>query len=93
MFLLIIYEIENSTARKRFHRMLKNFGTCVQKSVFECNLSHAQERKLRQEISAFVGKLGEEDTIRIFSLCQHCFKNAAIIGKTPLTQEPLYYLV
>ena len=38
MFIVVSYDISHTKRRNRLHRALKNFGTRVQYSVFECVL-------------------------------------------------------
>ena len=80
MFYVVCYDIENNKRRNHISRILGNFGQRVQKSVFECELDErTYEQMLRQLSKEFTGD--DQDSIRIYPLCQECKKKAMGIGK------------
>ena len=66
----VAYDITSDRRRARVARILGDFGTRVQKSVFECHLSETEactlEERLRQAIHPAT------DRVRIYRLCRAC---------------------
>lgn len=73
MFLVIAYDISDDRRRARVHGTLRDYGTAVQKSVFECRISDAEWRKLRERLE---GLLVPEDSWRAYRLCEACVVRA-----------------
>lgn len=90
MFIVISYDIEDDKIRNRVAKTLENFGSRVQFSVFECNLTEMQYADLKKNLSKLIKP---EDSIRYYRLCQECLKNVEIGGKGEITQDKEYYLV
>jgi CRISPR-associated protein Cas2 len=93
MLIIITYHVSSNKTRTRFHKLLKNFGNPVQKSVFECRLTKEQQKLLFNKIDNFAAQLSSSDSVRIYSLCFKCLKKVKIIGNIPLTDEKLYYII
>lgn len=67
---LIVYDISNDKRRTKLHNILRNYGTPVQYSVFECHLTKKNLAKLKQEIAKIVRK--RKDNVRYYFLCESC---------------------
>lgn len=93
MFVVVVYDIRNDRTRRHVARVLEAYGRRVQRSVFECDLTRSQGAALKQKLDAVVETLAETDSIRCYSLCAACLRNAHVIGAEALTKEPPYYLV
>ena len=70
MFVLVSYDIPNDKRRTRVMKALKDFGTRVQYSVFECDLTAEQLLRLRQRLRGLVNP--KEDDVRLYFLCESC---------------------
>jgi CRISPR-associated protein Cas2 len=46
-FWMVAYDIEDDRIRRKVHHTLKNYGTPVQYSVFECRLNQSRLNELR----------------------------------------------
>ena len=71
MLVLITYEVNTQTAagRKRLRKVAKectNYGQRVQNSVFECQASAAEWRKMKDKLLKIVNL--KEDSIRFYYL-------------------------
>lgn len=77
---LIIYDIVDNRKRCRLVEALKDYGSRVQKSVFECRLSHAHYRDLHARITKIINH--EQDSVIIYPLCSACLR-----GRRPLGVE------
>jgi len=90
MFYVICYDISDDKRRDTISKILESYGTRVQYSVFECNLSVDQLNELCQRLEAFVN--ADQDSIRIYSLCNACIENIRLIGGMPVTRESAFYI-
>ena len=68
MFYLVSYDIVDDRRRARVHKLLKNYGTRVQYSVFECQLEAARLAELRQRLKPFLDT--KQDSLRAYRLCK-----------------------
>jgi CRISPR-associated protein Cas2 len=88
---VVSYDIVDDRRRTRLANVLKDFGTRVQFSVFECRLDSGQldilARRLRQVIDE------SKDSVRIYRICQECVTKAAILGAGELSEDPDVYVV
>lgn len=85
MYVVVAYDISNNRRRARLHELLLGYGSPVQKSVFECDLTAAQFRSLRGRARNYTGKRGE--SIRYYQLCGRCQGRTQAEG-TPLVELP-----
>ena len=91
MFIVVSYDITDDKRRNKVADTLKNYGTRVQYSVFECLLDVAYLEKLTRELSVLINK--EEDTVRIYRLCQSCIEKIKVLGKGKITQDSDFFIV
>ena len=80
MFIVVVYDISNDRRRTRLHNVLKNFGTPVQYSVFECIVDGKQLEKMKKAIRRVIKP--RRDRVRFYYLCQTC------LAKTEVTSGP-----
>ena len=91
MFLLVTYDIPDDRRRLKVMWTLEGFGSRVQKSVFECNLTGQQYQKLKEKVLKEVNR--EEDSVRYYSLCQVCQGKVEIQGTGEVMKDPPFYVV
>ncbi|HZP02617.1 MAG TPA: CRISPR-associated endonuclease Cas2 [Terriglobia bacterium] len=91
MFYVISYDVPDDRRRTRVHSLLKNFGTRVQYSVFECELDTSRREELRGRLEKLLAP--EVDSIRCYRLCKDCLEQTEVFGTRPLTTEPDYWIV
>jgi len=89
MFYIISYDITDDKRRTQVAEILKDFGTRVQYSVFECLLTEDQFmvllNRLRREIDPAT------DSLRCYRLCQACVDEIIVEGRGDVTrQEDIY---
>lgn len=70
---------------------MKDYGRCVQYSVFECALDDKGLRELWERISAEIEE--NEDSCRIYRLCQACADEVLILGKGDRYEQPGFVVV
>jgi CRISPR-associated protein Cas2 len=85
MFIVVVYDISDDPRRTKLHNTLKNFGTPVQYSVFECILSKEGLKKMK----AAVNRVIEEDTdlVRYYYICDACKKKIETTAGAKVTKE------
>jgi CRISPR-associated protein Cas2 len=85
MFIVVAYDISDDPRRTKLHNTLKNFGTPVQYSVFECILDKGGVKKMK----AAVNRVIEEDTdlVRYYYICDGCRKKIETTAGAKVTRE------
>ena len=90
MFCIVSYDISDDHRRTKVSHTLKDYGTRVQYSVFEClvdkNLLSNMMEKLHNIIE-------EDDSIRFYSLCKACEGSIAILGSGKVTKDEQCYIL
>lgn len=87
---MISYDIADDLIRQRVHDLLKNHGTRVQYSVFECWLEDPAVQRLRRLVQL---ALDSSDSVRWYPLCASCRKQVAWQGLGGPAEDPEFYLV
>jgi CRISPR-associated protein Cas2 len=77
---------QNDRNRNALARTLKDFGERVQKSVFEAEINETELVRLRKQLSWV--KLDNDDSIRLYRLCEGCVKTVQIWGSGEVTKDP-----
>ncbi len=89
---LICYDIVENKKRTHFAKMLDGFGDRVQKSVFELpKLDKDTFEACLRKIKSF--ELDEDDSVRIYPLCEACRKAIKIFGAGVAMEVPDVYIV
>lgn len=90
MLIVISYDLENDRERKRLAHTLKDFGPRVQKSVFEADVRPKELERLYAKLGKV--KLGIEDSIRLYQLCEACAPKTRIWGVGKVTKDAELYI-
>lgn len=90
MFYAISYDISDDKRRNMVSKILEGYGSRVQFSLFECNLTSDQIQELIQKLTPYI-KL-DEDSLRCYSLCNECLKGIKCIGGKPVPRDSGYYM-
>ncbi len=91
MLTIIAYDIKDDKRRNRVARTMKDYGTRVQYSVFECNLEDKIFDKMKDRLSSVIDM--EEDNIRIYKLCNACKGSIYVFGSGKVTEDEDVYIV
>lgn len=91
MFTIVCYDIVSDKRRNKVAKKLKDFGGRVQKSVFECILDEEKFKKMVNVITPLLD--GEEDTLRIYRICNDCKKKTEVYGFGEITEDVEVYVV
>ena len=76
---LICYDISNDKIRSKTSELLEQWGERINLSVFECVFTHAQLKKVTDEICRKMDQ--KTDSIKIYLLCRECYSKCIKIGK------------
>jgi len=91
MFLVVSYDVRDDKRRGRLAKIMEDYLTRVQYSVFEGEIDekHCQEmlKRVRKAIAL------EEDSVRVYRLCQACLTRTEVIGTGSLTKDPEVYII
>jgi CRISPR-associated protein Cas2 len=91
MPLVLAYDIRDDKRRDRLRQTLLRFGTPVQYSVFECDLSVRQVQRMRKAILEVIQL--PEDNVRYYQICRGCVFNVEVFGGQPITKRESVYIV
>ncbi len=75
---LVSYDVVDNAKRFQLAKYLKGYLERVQKSVFEGVIADRHLERLKQGIAKRINR--EEDSVRIYSLCERCVGGVEIIG-------------
>ncbi len=78
MYVLVSYDVVEDRIRNRLFKYLKDFGTPVQKSVFECHLTKEQLRRMMRGVEKIMDP--KKDRVRYYPLCRQCVGRVIISG-------------
>ncbi len=88
---VLVYDVVNDRRRNRLHRALKDYGTPVQRSVFEFDLGPKEADAMMLRVEKLINE--EEDTVRLYRLCAACLTETRILGEGTLSLDPDYYII
>lgn len=91
MLVVVAYDVSDDRRRVRLHTALLAFGTPVQESVFECDLTETQKRAMRHKVARIVRR--GTDRVRYYTLCQECAEKTVDADGTPRSDIPDVYVV
>ena len=91
MFFIVTYDVTDDRRRTRLAKALKDFGSRVQYSVFECLMGRKELEKMTQRIKEIIDDA--EDSVRIYMLCGECENKVVIIGQGDRTEDPDVYIL
>lgn len=87
LFVLISYDIPDDKRRLKMARLLLDCGgERVQYSVFECHITARNLQSLQARAKKILEE--EEDSLRIYSLCENCRPKMKLLGVAKATEEP-----
>ena len=86
----VCYDIPDDRRRTRMSNILKGYGTRVQRSVFECDISPKHFQRMKERLGKL---LTPEDGLRYYILCAECVPKIQVAAGLPVTQSQLYYVV
>ncbi len=91
MFYMVCYDISDDGRRREVQRTLKGYGKRVQYSVFDCNISDLQYRRLRDEILSRIDK--DSDSVRFYPICNACAGKIEYRGAGNISEDERFFIV
>lgn len=91
MMYVVCYDIADNRRRGKVFNLLKDFGSWVQLSVFECDISRDEAKELMSKVKKIIDE--EVDFVRVYSACASCLKQSIIMGKGKLSLNQDYYII
>ncbi len=83
---VVSYDIVNDRRRNKVCKELKNYGEHIQYSVFECLLRPKDLDQMARKLAALIDE--NEDSVRIFLLCEGCRGRARVLGTGKVVEDP-----
>ncbi len=90
-FILIVYDISHDKRRTKLHNTLKDFGTPVQYSVFECLLDEAGYKRLKKAVAKVIKP--RLDRVRYYFLCRQCLQKVEVTSGPEVLHETAVVVV
>lgn len=91
MFVIISYDIVDDKRRTKVSTQLENYGNRVQYSVFEALLEEDKLNEMNEIVLPIIKE--EEDSLRVYRLCNACFKKIKIYGTGEISKDEDIYIV
>ena len=85
MLIIVSYDVPSDRRRTRLAKALKDFGERVQLSVFECHLDDKRLERLKGRVAKLIDE--EQDSVRLYRLCEACKGKLEILGLGVATKE------
>lgn len=90
-FILVAYDISNDKRRTRLHKILLDYGTPVQYSVFECLVDDENLKKMLVRMRKVLRP--RLDHIRLYTICGACREKIEVIGRHDINEQKTTYVV
>lgn len=89
MYVVVSYDIADDRRRTRVSKVLKDYGTRVQYSVFECRLNGSQLQGLLLKLAGLINH--QEDSINYYFLCGACVRRVIRDGRAFYPSDEHYF--
>ena len=86
---VVTYDITNDKRRTKLSDLLGAYGTRVNYSVFEIELSEAKKEKLLYEVELKKLINKKYDSLRFYHLCENCVPKSFDVGNREEPFEPM----
>lgn len=90
-FYLAAYDISSNKRRAKIAKVMESMGARVQGSVFEIWLNKAELETLMKRVKRVLNE--QEDSVRIYPVCQNCQAKLKILGQGKKTAAPELVIV
>jgi len=89
---IIAYDISDNKRRKKVSDILEGYGTRVNYSVFEIQLStKAQKKSIEKELLKILNP--SKDSLRFYHICKNCIDKSWSLGEEnpPFQRDTIYF--
>lgn len=87
---VIGYDISDNKLRSQVDKLLRQYGTRVNKSLFECMLTHSQYTLITDKLPKMINT--KSDSIVIYRICLDCYTTSVYIPKKKSLYESVKIL-
>ncbi len=88
---LVVYDITDKKRLNKIARIMDKYGTRVQKSVFECELTKDKLLQLRADIEKKLKP--DTDSVRFYFVCDACIGKAEVDGVGTIPEKSDFIIV
>ena len=86
MFIVVAYDVADNKRLLKVAKIMEDYGTRVQYSVFEIHADGAILREIMRRVSGVLEE--KEDSVRFYPLCKNCERKTEIIGNPVYVTPP-----
>ena len=79
MNMIVIYDISDPKRLRRIAKIMEDYGTRVQKSIFELEIDNRTFQEMKARIEAVIEP--SADGVKYFPICEKCAGTVEIIGR------------
>ena len=79
MFVVVAYDISDDKRRNKVCEILEHYGTRVNYSVFECNITRRQVSLIKRDLEKIL--VAKEDDVIYYYLCNVCKEKKEVHGR------------
>lgn len=90
-FFAICFDISDPKRLRAVSNTLENYGTRVQRSLFECHLDTENICNLKNTIEGLIDK--KEDHVRYYPMCPKDIEKIRIEGHGKITLDKDYFMI
>ncbi len=83
MFVVVAYDVADNKRLARVAKIMEDYGTRVQYSIFEIYADASILREITKRVSMILNE--KEDSVRIYALCANCEKKFEVLGNPVYT--------
>ena len=91
MRIVVSYDIVQDRCRAKVARCMEDYGTRVQKSVFECSLDEGSLVRLQVKLSDLIDQ--EQDSVRFYRLCNRCRSTIEVLGAGSILDDETIVII
>lgn len=91
MNMIVAYDIADPVRLTRIAKIMEDYGTRVQKSIFEVTVSPGVFQEMKSRVEAVI--VPEEDGVKYFPVCEKCAGTVEIIGQGQFVDPDAEYYV
>lgn len=91
MLYIVAYDICCDKRLRKIAKTCELYGTRIEKSVFECDLTEGLFQKFWLEIMDFIDE--SEDSVIAFKICKTCLKNTLSLGCLQRPKKIICYFI
>jgi CRISPR-associated protein Cas2 len=88
--IVVAYDVRDRRRLRRVAKMMEQYGSRVQFSVFECRLGKERMARLLTDIKRVINR--RQDKVTVITLCQSCVHRSERFAPNGLTRDADVYV-